>query len=80
MVTDNNFTYMDLGDTFNYSTILTIDDNGIIRLIGTYKEADLQHQVSQEINFTQFKTSQTYVFPVSFIQVTFNNPFGPITN
>ena len=44
VVTDNNFTWMYVGDSFNLSTILTIDDWGVIRLIGTYRLPDFQHQ------------------------------------
>lgn len=71
---------MYVGETYNLSTIMNIDDYGILRLLGTYQEADFQHQVSHEFNVTTFKTTQKYIFPVSFIQVYFNTPFPEITN
>jgi hypothetical protein len=46
VVTDNNSTYMYVGPSYNLTTVLTIDDLGIIRLIGTYQLPDYQHQVS----------------------------------
>ncbi len=46
IVTDNNSTYMYVGPTYNLSTIFTIDDYGIMRLIGTYQLPDYQNQVS----------------------------------
>lgn len=46
IVTESNFTYMYVGTGYNISTILTIDDVGIIRLIGTYMLSDYQNQVS----------------------------------
>lgn len=47
LVTDNNSTYLYLGASYNLSTILTIDDVGVIRLIGTYQLPDYQNQVSE---------------------------------
>jgi hypothetical protein len=35
VVTESNTTYMTLGKLYSISTILTIDDMGVIRLIGT---------------------------------------------
>jgi len=37
---------MYVGAGYNISTILTIDDVGVIRLIGTYMLPDYQNQVS----------------------------------
>ena len=37
---------MYVGVGYNISTILTIDDVGVIRLIGTYMLPDYQNQVS----------------------------------
>jgi len=36
MVTDTGIQYLYVGPSFNTSTIFTIDDNGVMRLIGTY--------------------------------------------
>ena len=46
IVTDSNSTYMYVGPTYNLSTIFTIDDYGVMRLIGTYQLPDYVNQVS----------------------------------
>lgn len=46
VVTESNTSYMSVGSGYNLSTILTIDDCGVIRLIGTYQDPDFVHQVS----------------------------------
>ena len=65
VVTDNNATYMTVGNNFNLSTIMTIDDLGIIRLIGTYQLPDFKNQISIEFNVTTFLTTQKYIFAKS---------------
>ncbi len=81
IVTDNNFTYMTAGsNSYNQSTILTIDDIGVIRLIGTYFPFDGSAQVSDELKITTFNTSQNYFFPISQLAVTFIDSFPQVNN
>jgi hypothetical protein len=47
IVTESNTTYMSVGSGYNLSTILTIDDWGVIRLIGTYQLPNYIDQVSE---------------------------------
>lgn len=35
--TDTSFTYLEVGISYNLTTIFTIDDWGVMRLIGTYR-------------------------------------------
>ena len=80
VATDNNSTYLSVGNSFNISTILTIDDTGVIRLIGTYQLPDFRSQESFEVNITTFKTSHTYIYSASQLSVNFVTRFGPISN
>jgi hypothetical protein len=43
---------MYVGDSFNESTIFTIDDLGVMRLIGTYKKENQRGKESFETNVT----------------------------
>ena len=84
MATDNNFNYLTVGTSFNISTILTIDDWGVIRLIGTYQLPDFRNQESLEITINQFlqtnQSYQTYVYTASQAEQGFNLKLGPIVN
>ena len=80
VATDNNSTYMSVGTSFNISTILTIDDWGVIRLIGTYQLPDFRNQESFELNVTTFQTNHTYVYTGTQATVGFAVRFGPILN
>lgn len=80
VATNNNSTYMTVGSSFNISTILTIDDWGIIRLIGTYQLPDFRNQESFEFNVTSFTTTHTLFYPASQKSVSFADKFGPIVN
>lgn len=71
---------MYVGPSYNLTTILTIDDLGIIRLIGTYQLPDYVHQVSEELNVTTFKKNQTFIFPVTNININFMTSFPSLTN
>lgn len=80
VVTESNTTYMWVGSGYNLSTIMTIDDWGVIRLIGTYQLPNYVDQVSQEVTISQFSRNQTYVYPTSQLSVSFMNFFNTITN
>jgi hypothetical protein len=83
LMTNDNFTYMTVmiaGRDFNISTILTIDDWGIIRLIGTYQLPDFRNQESLEFTVSTFQSSNNYIYPASKLEVTFMTQFGPVTN
>ena len=56
MVTDTGNIYMEVSsESFNESTIFTIDDEGVIRLIGTYVKLNRVDYVSAETNYTDFR-------------------------
>ncbi len=63
VLTESNATYLWLGKGFDKSTILTIDDWGVIRLIGTTWLGNGQESV--EVSITTYKTNQTYNYPTS---------------
>ena len=71
---------MYVGSGYNLTTMLTIDDVGIIRLIGTYQLPDFKNQVSEEFNVTTFLKNQTYIFPVTNIAITFMTFFPALIN
>lgn len=70
---------MYVGSGYNLSTILTIDDWGVIRLIGTYQLPNYVDQVSEEFTISQFLRNQTYVYPASQLGVDFTNSLS-LTN
>ena len=56
MITDTGNTYMEVSsESFNESTIFTIDDEGVIRLVGTYVKLNRVDYVSAETNYTDFR-------------------------
>ncbi len=71
---------MYLGDSFNDSTIFTIDDLGVMRLIGTYKKGNQRDKESFETKVTQFKTANKYVYAESELNVKFLDKYGPLQN
>ena len=79
-MTDNAFTYMYVGPAYNLSTILTIDDWGVIRLIGTYQLPDFRNQISQELTIKTFESKATFVYPVSEISINFVTSFPEVNN
>lgn len=81
LATDANFTYLSVGTSFNLSTIFTIDDSGIIRLIGTYKLPDHKNQESIEYTASNFQTNNTYIFSGTQLSAPgFGFSFGPLAN
>lgn len=80
LTTDNNFTYLQVGSSFNISTIFTIDDWGIIRLVGTYQLPDFRNQESFEVNVTTFRKNHSYVYTSTQANIGFTYQFGPIIN
>ena len=80
LTTDNNFTYLQVGSSFNISTLFTIDDWGVIRLVGTYQLPDFRNQESFEVNVTTFRTNNTYVYSGTQANIGFTYQFGPILN
>lgn len=84
VVTDNNFTYMEAGtNDYLISTILTLDDLGVIRLIGTYYPPENSNegvQLSDEVTITTFQTTRTHIYSVSQLAVNFLSTLGPINN
>lgn len=71
---------MYVGDSFNQSTILTLDDNGIIRLIGTFIAMNRVDDISTELNISDFKKNQSFVTAQSQYQVNFVDQFPTIQN
>lgn len=80
VATDGGQTYLSVGVSFNISTILTIDDWGVIRLIGTYQLPDFRNQESFEVNITTFQASHTYIYTGTQREVGFSVRFGPVVN
>lgn len=80
LVTDTNQAYMWVGSSFNSSTIFTIDDNGVMHLIGTYINLNRVDQTSAEFNVSNFQKSQSFMIAKSQFQVNFNDAFPTLTN
>lgn len=61
IVTDTGATYLNVtGISFNYSTTFTIDDEGVMRLIGTYIPASFINMVSSVRTIDEFRTQGNY--------------------
>jgi hypothetical protein len=73
VVTDSNQSYMRVGSGYNLSTILTIDDWGVIRLIGTYQLSNFKDQISNEMVVSDFQKNSTFVYPTSQLSVAPND-------
>lgn len=71
---------MYVGPSFNYSTVFTIDDQGVIRLIGTYIILNRVNQWSFQTNITTFQKNQTYFLSASQLTVPFGGTYNPLTN
>lgn len=71
---------MEVGTSFNISTIFTIDDWGVIRLIGTYQLPDFRNQESFEVNVTTFRTKHSFIYTATQVTIPFIYQFGPVTN
>jgi hypothetical protein len=69
-----------VGSSFNDSTIFTIDDLGVLRLIGTYINSNQASQTSVETNVTKFLTPNKYIYAGTQLTVGFADSFGPISN
>lgn len=80
VVTDSNQSYIYVGSGYNLSTILTIDDWGVIRLIGTYQLPNYQDQISNELTISDFLKNSTFVYPASQLSVGFNDVFPALLN
>ena len=71
---------MYVGDSFNESTIFTIDDLGVMRLIGSYIKMNRISMESFETSVKQFSTPQKYIFAESQLNVRFTSTYGPLIN
>ena len=71
---------MSVGFSFNISTILTIDDWGVLRLIGTYQLPDFRNQESFQYNVTTLQTKHKFIYTGTQQTVGFTYKFGPIVN
>jgi hypothetical protein len=81
LITDSGQQYLTAYNlAYNYSTVFTIDDEGVIRLISTYIMQNMVDIVSNETMITQFKTSNPYIRSFSQYSVSFANTFTPIQN
>lgn len=78
--TDDGSTFLSVGTDFNVSTILTVDDRGVLRLIGTYLLPNNLNQVSVEYNITTFQQNQSFVYAASQMEVTFGTNFPSVKN
>ena len=64
-----------INKSFNYSTVLTIDDEGAIRLIGTYISPNQVDIVSEETLIEDFKMENKYMKAFSELEVSFTSRF-----
>lgn len=64
-----------INDSFNYSTVLTIDDEGVIRLIGTFISPNQVDIVSEETLIEDFKTENKYIRAFSEYEVSFTSRY-----
>jgi len=71
---------MYVGDSFNESTIFTIDDLGVMRLIGSYIKLNRVDQESFETSINQFYIQQKYIYSGTQLNVKFTSTYGPLVN
>lgn len=71
---------MYVGDSFNESTIFTIDDLGVLRLIGTYIKLNRVDQESFETNVSKFYTPNKFIYAGTQLNVKFTSSYGPLVN
>jgi hypothetical protein len=81
LVTDSGQQYLTAYNVaYNYSTVFTIDDEGVLRLISTYIMQNMVDIVSNETSISTFKTSNPYIRSFSQYSVSFSNVFTAIQN
>lgn len=74
--TDTGSPYLTVTNVdYNHSTIFSIDDQGVMRLIGTYIQENRVDIVSNETVIDQFKTNNKYVKSFSQLVVAFFDRF-----
>ena len=79
--TNDNITMAQvLAVSYNDSTVFTIDDQGVFRLISTYVKPNIVDLVSTQLNFTEFQTTPKFLRAVSQLQVQFTDTFEAVEN
>ena len=79
--TNDNITLAQvLAVSYNHSTVFTIDDQGVFRLISTYVKPNIVDLVSTSLNFTEFQTQPKFLRSVSQLSVQFTDTFTAVEN
>lgn len=79
--TDTGSRYLSVENLdYNYSTIFTIDDEGVMRLIGTFIQDNRVDIVSKQKVISNFKTTNKYIRAYSELAVMFSDRFDAIEN
>lgn len=81
IVADNRSPYLAVTNIdYNHSTVFTIDDEGVMRLIGTFIQDNRVDIVSTETIITTFKTVNKYAKAFSQLIVAFSDQYAAIEN
>lgn len=65
-----------INDDYNQSTTFTIDDQGVMRLISTYKLQSLTGYISNETVINDFFTPNKYIQSYSQLTFSFDGTFS----
>ena len=81
VTTDSGMDYIRVNSSSsNYSTIMTIDDEGVIRVIATHIGANRVNIFSEETVIDKFKIEQKYIRAYSNLDVDFTTRINPVAN
>lgn len=81
LLANNNFTYISVNNTqANFSTVFTIDDWGVLRLVGSSRVNLTEAYFSQENAISNFKIENKYVKSFTKLMVNYPDVFPTLTN